>query len=196
MTVFHTKAAAITNLDATPPLRATVGAGAVGVVKTVEAFATPTASAAIDTTIQLVRLPWSSIVKEIVFDSKAQDTTGMFDIGVYHATDMSNAASKSALLAADAVDQDLFTITALDAGGNAVHARLVPGGGFRITIATPAIDENTVWTRAFANTPLWLAAGLTADPGGNADIVATITEAPGAATTPIFIAVKYIDIGS
>lgn len=196
MTVFHVKSAAITNLDANPPLRATTGAGAVGVTKTVEAYATPTASAAIDSTVALVRVPWSSIVKEIIFDSKAQDTTGMFDIGVYHASDMSNAASKATLLAADAVDQDLFTITALDAGGNAVHAQLVPGGGFRITTATPAIDENTVWTRAFANTPLWLAAGLLADPGGNADIVATVTEAPGAATTPIFISVKYVDIGS
>lgn len=192
MTVYHQKSAVVTNLDATPQVRDTAGEGQGGRVVTKEAYYTPTASAGIDSTAQLFRLPSNARVKELeVLIATAQDTTGMFDFGVYYATDGSNASSKSSLLAADAIDQDVFSITALDAGGNAAYAKWVPGGGFRITGSTPAIDDNSVWTEALANSPLWAVAGLTEDPKGNLDIVATVTEAPGASTTPIYARIVY-----
>jgi hypothetical protein len=195
MTVYHVKAADITSRDASPAVRVSAGKGEAGRVKSIEAFATPTASAGVDSTIQFARVPWSAKVKEVeVLIATAQDTTGIFDFGVYHATDGSNASSvPGGLLAAAAVDQDLFSITALDAGGNAAYAKWVPGGGFRITNATPAIDDNSVWPESAANLELWEAAGLTSNPGGNADIVGTVTEAPGASTTPIYVRVQYIE---
>lgn len=190
MTVFHQKGAIVTGLDATPQDRGTAAEGQGGRVVTKEAYLTPTASAAIDSTIQYFRLPSTAKVKELeVLIATAQDTTGMWDFGVYYPTNTPN--HPAILLAADAIDQDCFSITALDAGGNAAYAKWVPGGGFRITNATPAIDDNSVWTEALANSPLWAVAGLTSDPGGELDIVATCTEAPGAATTPIYARVVY-----
>lgn len=194
MTVFHTKSAAITSADAVPVERVTRGRGNVARVVTVEAFATPTASAGIDTTVQMVRVPWTAIVKSVEVKSAAQDTTGQFDIGVYHASDLSNSLSKATLLAADAVDADFFATGAqFDPGGVKAYIRSIPGGAFSIINATPALIDNAAWAPGEANKPLWEAAGLTTAPGGNADICLTVVEAPGAATVPIFMRVEYVE---
>lgn len=194
MTVFHTKSLALTNADATPIVRDTRGKGGVARVVTVEGFATPTASAGIDTTIQMIRLPWRSIVKSLEAKSAAQDTTGQFDIGLYYSTDGSNRSSAASLLAADAVDADFFATGAqFDPGGVKAYIRSIPGGGFTIINATPAIVDNAAWAPGEANKALWEAAGLSADPGGNADIVLTVVEAPGASTVPIFVRVEYVE---
>lgn len=193
MTVFHQKSAAITSLDTTPAGRVTTGEGVAGVLKSVDAWQTPTDAAEVDSTIQMVRIPFEAIVKSITVAGAAQGGTGQFDVGVYYATDGSNGpAHPTTLLAADAIDQDLFTISALDFDDQAVYAHLVPGGGLRVQGATPAIDANTVWTEAKAHMRLWEALGLSANPGGNADIVLTMVEAISGAEAPIYLRVDYV----
>lgn len=193
MAVEHVKSTPITNLDATPRVPSTTGKGAQGFLRSVEGVVTVPASASIDSTLQVVRVPFEAVIKELIVDAAAFTTSGQFDVGVYYATDGSNALSAASLLAADAIDQDFFTISALDGGeSNGLFAVLVPGGGFRITNATVAQDANTVWTAAMLNTPLWEAVGLSANPGGNADIVLTLTEAAGAATAVVSVQVKYV----
>lgn len=192
MAVEHVKSTPVTNLDATPRVPNTGGQGASENVKTIEAVATIPASASADSTIQMVRVPFDAIIKELIVDFPAFTTSGQIDIGVYYATDGSNALSAASLLAADAIDQDFFTITALDGGeANGLFAILVPGGGIRVTNATVAHDANTVWDKADLHLPLWEALGLDSDPGGNADIVFTLTEAIGAATAVVSLQVKH-----
>lgn len=194
MAVDHVKSTPITELDATPIVRQTGGQGGPEKLKTVEGFVTIVASSSADATYQVVRVPFDAIIKKIIVDAEAFTTTGQFDVGVYYATDGSNQLSASSLLAADAIDQDFFTITALDGGeANGLYAVLTPGGGFRITNATVAQDDNTVWDYADVHIPLWEALGLTTNPGGNADICLTITEANGAGTPVVGLQVEYTD---
>lgn len=192
MTVTHQKTTAVTNQDATPRVANTAGKGAGSRLVVVSASIVPTGSQSIDSTIQVFRVPFSAVVKSVELKSVAQDTTGQWDVGVYYATDNSNALSKASLLAADAVDADFFgTGAQFDPGGVKAYARFVPGGGFTIINATPAIVDNAAWPASECNTPLWQAVGLTADPGGNADIVLTTVEAPGATTTAISARIDY-----
>lgn len=194
MAVEHVKSTPITNLDASPVVPQTTGQGAGAMVKSIEGVVTVPASADIDSTLQVVRVKSDAIIKEILVDAAAFTTSGQFDVGVYYATDGSNQLSKSSLLAADAIDQDFFTITPLDGGeSNGLFAVLVPGGGFRITNATVAQDNNTVWAAADVHLPLWEALGLASDPGGNFDICLTLTEANGAATAVVSLQVKCTD---
>ena len=194
MAVEHVKSTPVTNLDATPVAKSTTGQGAAATLKEINSgLVTVTASSSIDSTYQMVRVPFDAVIKELDAHLAAHTTTGQIDIGVYYATDNSNQLSASSLLAADAIDQDLFTIAVLDPDDQAVYAHLVPGGGFSISGATPAILENTVWTRAHANQPLWEVLGLSSNPGGNADICFTYVEAVGAATAAVSLSVKYTD---
>lgn len=194
MTVFHTKSLQITNWDAVPRVQSTAGKGASARVVSQEAFATPTASAGIDTTIQMIRVRSNVVMKKIEAKSAAQDTTGQFDIGVYYASDLSNALGKAILLAADAIDADFFgTGAQFDPGGVKAVISSAPGGGFTIINATPAIFDNAAWAAGEANTPLWSAVGLTADPGGFFDICLTVVEAPGASTVPIYLRAEYVE---
>lgn len=194
MTVNHQKSTAVTNLDATPPLRPTSGEGGVGIEKTVEAAVALTASGAQYSTVQLARVPSNVIIKEIELLSPSQGTTGIFDVGAYYATDGSKAGAATVLADdnTDAIDADFF-IDGADAGGQAVFVHAIPGGGFKITSTTPAILSNAAWTAAKANQPLWQALGLSADPKCNIDIVASLTdEAAGTGAATVYARVKFI----
>ncbi|MGD9878912.1 MAG: hypothetical protein AB7F22_07865 [Reyranella sp.] len=195
MAVGHTKSTPITNLDATPAVRIQAGKGGAGRLKHISANVTAPAAANgdIDTTIQFVRIPWTSIVKRIHFSGASQGSAGKVDIGVYHATDGSNASAISSLLAANAVDQDFF-VAALDLGGAASQITVNPGAGFGYDgVATGVVATAPAWARSDANLPLWEAIGLSAAPGGNADIVATVTEALQTGAAAMYLAVEYIE---
>jgi hypothetical protein len=194
MSVGHIKSTPVTNLDATPKVANSSGKGAAGQLNNVSAYvAGPLAAAGdADSTVQLVRVPWTAIVKRVYFVSATQGNAGKFDLGVYYATDGSNALSKSSLLAADAVDQDFF-VAAMDAGGAASKITVQPGGGVGYDgVATAILQTTPAWAINDINKPLWEAAGLTSNPGGNADIVATVTEAPGTGGGEIGVSVDFV----
>lgn len=158
MAVDHVKTTQITNFDATPRLVPTAGAGAPALVNYNEGYTTAVASSSADATYQLVRLPSTAKVKEIFFESEAQGA-GKFDLGVYYATDGSSPLAVSSLLAAAAIDQDFFA-SVIDCASAVAR--------------TNVVNESTTNTLDKRSMPLWQALGLTTDPGGNFDIVATV----------------------
>lgn len=175
MAVEHVKSTPITNLDAIPVSQVTTGEGGPGYLRTNGGYATVLASSSVDSTYQLVRLPSTAKVKRIVFESGAQ-TAGAFDLGVYY---QSGAPLYTALLAAAAIDQDFFA-TAIDCA--AAVAR------------TDVTNESGTYTAAKREQPLWQALGLTSDPGGYFDIVATVkTTAVTTGTGVIRIDVDWVD---
>lgn len=155
--VDNVKSTAITNLDATPVVVPTTGEGGAGHLRINEGYATAVASSPADSIYQLVRVPSNAKVKTLVFESAAQGA-GKFDIGVYYATDGGNG-KPTTLLAAAAIDQDFFA-TVIDCA-SAVNR-------------TDILNESGTNTLDKRNQPLWQALGLSADPGGNFDIAATV----------------------
>lgn len=176
MAVDHVKSTPVTNADAVNPAIAnTAGGGGPARLHYAEGYATAVASSSEDATYQLVRLPSTAKVKRIVFESEAQ-TAGKFDLGVYYATD-GRVGKATSLLAAAAIDQDFFA-TVIDCASAVAR--------------TDVTNESTTYTLDKRTQPLWQAAGLSADPGGNIDIVATVkTTAVTTGTGKFGIGVEY-----
>lgn len=175
--VDHVKSTPVTNLDATPPLVSTAGEGAPVCLRHIEGSATVLAASAADSTYQLVRLASTVKVKRIVFESEAQGA-GKFDLGAYYATD-GRIGKATSLLAADAIDQDFFA-TVIDCASAVAR--------------TDVTNESGTYTIAKRSQPLWQALGLSSDPGGNIDIVATVkTTDVTTGTGKICIGVEYAD---
>lgn len=177
MAVDHVKSTAITNLDTVPPIPNTAGKGGAGLLVQIDGWATAVAASSVDATYQLVRVPSYAKVKEILFQSEAQGA-GAFDIGVYYATDGAYGRP-TALLAAAAIDQDLFA-TAIDCASAVAR--------------TNVTNESGTYTFAKQAQALWEALGLTEDPRGYFDIVATVkTTAVTTGTGKFGIDVRYTE---
>lgn len=102
------------------------------------------------------QLPTNAVVSMIRMSSPDIGTTIAMDLGVYRTTKDGGAV----------VDADLF-------GSNVSFS----SGAFSFTVL---INESGVYTLADMEKPLWQAAGLSADPGGYFDLVATLTAAADA----------------
>lgn len=177
MAVDHVKTTAITNLDATPPVPATAGTGARGELVHIDGSALAVASSSADATYQLVRVPSTAKIKSIHFESAAQGA-GVFDLGVYYATDGFIGGRATALLAAAAIDQDFFA-TSIDCASAVAR--------------TDVTNESGTYTIDKRIQPLWQALGLTADPKCKLDIVATVkTTAVTTGTGRLGISVTYV----
>lgn len=175
MAVDHVKSTPITNLDASPVVPNTAGEGAAAELMEIFGYATAVASSTADATYQLVRVPSNCKVKQILFESAAQGA-GKFDLGAYYATD-GQGGHAAALLAAAAIDQDFFA-TAIDCAS-------------AVTV-TDVTNESGTYTLDKRNQPLWQALGLTSDPGGSIDIVATVKTTDVTTGTGKFgISVRY-----
>lgn len=177
MAVDHVKSTFITNLDATPATQNTAGEGGPAPQKTIDGYATAVASSSVGATYQLVRIPSNAKVKSIIFESEAQ-TAGKFDLGLFYATD-GEGGKPTSLLVANAIDADFFA-SAIDCASAVTPTEVVNESG-----------TNTLDKRA---QPIWQAAGLTSDPGGCFDIVASvITTAVTTGTGKFGIRVGYTD---
>jgi hypothetical protein len=177
MAVDHVKSTPITNLDASPAVQNTAGEGGPAPAKMADGYATALASSSVGSTYQLVRVPSNAKVKSIIFESEAQ-TAGKFDLGLFYATD-GEGLKPTSLLITDAIDADFFA-SAIDCA-----SAVVP---------TEVVGESGVNTLDKRSQPLWKAAGLSADPGGYFDIVASvITTAVTTGTGKFGIRVTYTD---
>ena len=159
------KSAAITNRDATPKVATNAriyGASLLSAVGFVTAAAADDAASR----YRACALPSNAVVRAVYLSSVAQGGSGAVDVGVYRAT-------------AD--------------GGAAVSAALF-GSAVSVVSAVSRLDvtnESTNYTAANREKPLWEAAGLTSDPGGELDVVI----APTAALTTggaIGVEVQYV----
>ena len=160
MAVVHVKSTPVTNLDALPIVANTEGEGAEGLLKVNEGSALVTAAASIDSTIQLVRVRSNCKVKKLFLESAAQ-AAGQVDVGLYYATD-GTGGRPAILLASQAIDQDFFASGVIVTGA---------------VVITEITNESGIYTIDKRSQPLWQAVGLTADPGGCFDIVATVVTA-------------------
>jgi hypothetical protein len=157
MAVDHVKSTFVTNLDASPVVIPTAGEGGPQNLQSVEGSAVAVASSSADATYQLCRIPSDCKVKSLLFESAAQGA-GAFDVGLYYATD-GVIGKPTALLAAAAIDQDFFA-TVIDCAS--------------AVAITEIVNESGTYTSDKRTQPIWQAVGLSADPGGNFDIVATV----------------------
>lgn len=163
MAVVALKSASVTNSDATPRVANTDGEGALG--RRVEAFAyiQPSASDSAGSTYQMIRVPTTIHVKQLILECAAAGGSAAIDIGVYTPTRREDTGRGTTLGAA--VDADFF------ASAVVISSALGP---------TNVTNESTTYTLDKRNQPLWQAVGLSADPGGKFDIVITVTVALGA----------------
>lgn len=177
MAVDHVKSSFITNADASPSVANTAGEGGPAPLKTIDGYATAVASSSVGATYQLVRVASNCKVKSIIFESEAQGA-GKFDLGVFYATDGEGGQPK-ALLVAAAISAALFA-SAVDCA-----SAVTP---------TDVTNESGTYTLDKRTQPLWQAAGLTSDPGGYFDIVASVvTTAVTTGTGKLGIRVSYTD---
>lgn len=158
MTTEALKSTSITNLDATPVVPNTAGKGGPGYIKAVTGYVTVSASMAAGSTYRLVRVPSTAVIKHIQFESQAQGA-GKFQLGVYY-SDSTTDGTPQTVTPSTAISVKLFAddidcASAVLPGDKTFYT----GGGY-----TP--DKRVQ--------PLWQAAGLSADPGGFLDIVATV----------------------
>ncbi len=176
MAVEHVKSTPVTNLDATPAVPSTTGEGGKGYLVEVSGYVTVPASASADSTFRFVRVPTTAKIKAVVASSEAQ-AAGTVDIGVYYPT---IGRTGVADLAANAIDQDFFA---------AVYSYAAASAPTDVTYQAGAGN-----LRSEINTPLWQALGLTSDPGGFFDIVATVkTTAITTGTGVATLSVRYVD---
>jgi hypothetical protein len=177
MAVDHVKSTPITNLDASPAVQNTAGEGAAAPAKTIDGYVTAVASSSVGATYQIVRVPSNAKMKSLIFESEAQ-TAGKFDVGLFYATD-GEGGRPTALLVADAIDADFFA-SAIDCASAVVPTEIINESG------NNTLDKRTK--------PLWQAAGLSADPGGYFDIVASvITTAVTTGTGKLGLRATYTD---
>lgn len=180
----HLKAAQITALDATQPKGdvQSAGAGAPARTITISGSVTTVSADAAGSTYQLVRIPTTAIVKYVGFSAQAM-TAGKVQLGVYYS---------------DATD---------DGTPAALRGVVVPTVGVNFfandidcTSAVAQTDEtfqNAASAGSYAqgaiNKRLWDALGLTADPGGYFDIVATCHTTGITTGAPISLQVEYAE---
>lgn len=151
--------AGITNLNATSSpfifVPNTAGEGAAGCEQVIDDYITTVSADLTGTLYKVLRVRTNIKVKSLVFEAEAM-TAGKFNVGVYYSDstfDGTTVANQGT-----AVDDDFFA-TDVDCA-----AAVNP------TSITNESGTNTMNKR---NQPLWQALGLSTDPGGWFDIVAT-----------------------
>lgn len=176
MATFNLKSTIITNRDATPKV---LSDSSVDGGKTQESTGYVQSSTATDgagTFYRLCQVPSSARVSSLILQADALATGAAIDVGVYYPTFIPVGAGLSASNAGAVINTQLFA-SAL-AVSNA-------------TAATEIINSSGNNTIAKQELPLWNAAGLTADPGIDLDIVVRVQTAI-AAQGYIGLKAKYV----
>lgn len=157
---------AITNLVATPIVRNDPIYN--GRLTQAIAIASPAADQADDTIIRMVRVPSNCRIDDIRISAADATTAGKVDVGVYYPEGVQSGA---------VIDRDAFA-AAFDLSGGPFYKSSV------LLVAVASIAESVM--------PLWQAAGLTADPGGDLEIVLTVETLFNGGPTSIGLTVDYV----
>lgn len=176
MAVEHVKSTPVTNSDASPVVPNEAGIGAPGYLREVSASVSMPASSSADSTFRYVRVPTTAKIKQVRFASAAGGGSAATDIGVYYPT---TGKTGVADLVANTIDRDFFA------------SAVVFSSAVRWTDVTNEAAADYLTSEI--NTPLWQALGLSTDPGGYFDIVASLTVAVDVAATSTAISVVYVD---
>lgn len=159
MSVDHVKSTGVSNAENVPVIRSTTGEGAIGYERVVDDYVTVLASSSVGATYRIVRLPTTCKVKAVILESEAQ-AAGKVDVGVFYPI-----TGKTGLpdLVANAISAAFFA-SAVDLASAVTPTNIINESG------TNTLDKR--------NQPLWQAVGLTSDPGGYFDIVASVITTP------------------
>jgi hypothetical protein len=172
------KSAAITNLDASPPVANTKGNGGPGSVQLVDGYVTAVASDAAGSTYKLCRVPSNCYVKRLTLASEAQGA-GKINLSVYYSSSANDGTQPSLQGIIVPTTGDQFFASDIDLA-SAVNP-------------TDVTNESGNYTPDKRAKRLWDALGLTSDPGGFFDIVAVVhTTAITTGTGKIYLAAEYI----
>lgn len=176
MTTEALKSTPITNLDSSPFIQNTIGEGAPGFLREVEATLTITTGKTSGSTYRMVRLPPNAKVKSVEAWCDVAVTTATFDIGIYY-SDATNDGTTNA-------NQGL--VINADHFGSAVALAAV-------VTPTEYTFEATTYIGADTLKELWntTASGLTANPGGMIDVVLTNTSTNSGAAV-VNVRVRYV----
>lgn len=155
MTTEALKSTSITNSDASPRVPNQAGKGSADRWKVHDDYVTTTTGKTSGSTYRFVRVSSNAIVKKVVLETEAQGSSTAMDIGVYYADtpDASNANNGAV------IDADFFA-SAVDVSS---------------AVKSDVTNESGTYTVNKRAQPLWQAVGLSSDPGGKFDIVATNT---------------------
>lgn len=163
------KSTTITNRDATP---AVINDGRLekGVLKSAFGQVNTTAAVTTGSKYLLAQVPSKAMVRQVLLSCAALGGTTAHDIGVYRTT-----ADGSAAVSAAFFGSAVSTASALT--------------------NSDVTNESGTYTLDKMEQPLWQAAGLSSDPGGMLDIVATST-ATNTSGGRLGLVVNYCDNGS
>lgn len=175
------KSVSITNLDAVPIVPNATGVGAVGYLKNVSDFITPTGAGLqlTTSTYKMLRVPTTIKLKALTMaaDGALDTSTGLaLDVGAYY----SDSKNDGTAVANQGVLISAACFSAINiAFRSSAHAK------------TDVLDALAVAKR---NQPLWKAVGLASDPGGNIDIVVAVhTAATTGGIAPFNLSADYVE---
>lgn len=196
MAVVHAYSVAVTDANASPPVRHTAGLNGRGNLVVEETVITVAGQSDILSTFSLFRIPSNAKVKRIVFQSTDQGTTGTVDIGAYYGPDVGDPTkyvSPPTTTGVSVIDVDFF-LQAIDVTqATGCYADILPGGGFKLTAATPLLlAGGGGWTGAVANKELWDALAIATDPRCQIDIIASAHAAFDVGTGTFYARIEYI----
>lgn len=167
----HLKSAQLTALGSTPygDLGA-AGFGAPARNSSVQGFVTTVASDAAGTTYQLCRIPTNCSVKSVKLAWAAQGA-GKVQVGLYYSSAFADGGPLDGTPPADSTSPPTVVSGCVDFFASDVD--LTSAAGW--TDETFQNQANSgKYTPLLINEPIWQAAGLTSDPGGFFDVVATV----------------------
>lgn len=175
MAVVTVKSQAITDQDASPRVAPQAGTGGGYRVKEIDSFASVANGDSIASKYILFRVPSTIRVKDLWLENGAI-TGAIADIGIYYASRQEDVGA--GVVAGSVIDADFFASVTSLVAGNAVPLNVT--------------NESTTYLLSLRDNPLWEALGLTSDPGGKFDIVATLTAASTAAGL-IYMKMGYVE---
>lgn len=195
MALVHALSAKLTNLNAVPQVRNTSGIGDRGALQVEEAVVAIAGQADILSTYQLFRIPSNAKVKRVELFCPDTGTTGKIDVGAFYGPNgpVGKVVTPPTTAGVSLIDKDFFLQAVTVSGTGGGYAMAVPGGGFTLLVATPAlIAGGGGWTSAVANKELWDALGIATDPKCDIDIVASLNEAVDTGAVSIWSRIEYI----
>lgn len=177
------KSAAITSIDASPPVRSTTGKGGAGTLTSVYGFVSPTTGFLTGSNYLLCRVPSNAVVKSVKIDFSGTITTMTGDVTIFYSDEALDQVGISS--GKTGVVNSLSTTAALFATALALGSQTA-GAVVDIT------DESGNYPPSARNKQLWDAAGLSADPGGFFDVVFMNTSTMNVSGAVVGLEVIYI----
>lgn len=175
---------AITNIDASPPVRSTAGKGGGGKNQSNYGAVTPTNGKTTGSVYRMVRVPSRAVVKHVRVDYKGTITTLTGDITVYYSDEALDQVGIS--FGKTGVVNSLSTTASLFAHDHAFGSDTA-GAIVEVT------DANSAYGPLARNKELWDACGLTSDPGGFFDIVIVTSATNNVSAADVGLEVVYVD---